>query len=542
MDYPRAVPLAIFALVAAITVLSVFAIERGEQVRNSAELNRQALTMASAIERRAYSNSSFLRAGAALFGSQENITADMFRTFVAELRLDADYRGAEGIGWAPAIGTSQVVEFEQKLNEGRVGLTRISPSLEEQPRRQLVPILYLQPDTLRNRRALGYDMYSEQIRREAMDEATRTVKPTASGKVTLVQEGGGSEAGFLIYMPVFDGVGASRNLKGFIYSPFNAEQFLASAADLTSGENAAVRLYDLRDSERQVMAQLNEWRERGETVEREVDLANRTMVVVVQSGRTDVLSMLSMITLLFGLAVASLLLVVARLLTRQAQEDSRSLEWFAEQNSIRNSLTRELNHRVKNTLANVLSIVSLTRRRAESLDEFATGIDNRIRALSATHDLLTNSEWGTTPIASVVLVELAPYANDDDHTVVTDGPDVELAPNDALSLGLAIHELATNAAKYGALSCVGGKVEVHWSLVNDKLARIRWTESNGPEVAPPQKRGFGTDLIEKIVAHELRHPVELDFATEGVRCTLLVPVREPSEFELRSSSPSARGH
>ena len=542
MDYPRAVPLAIFALVAAITVLSVFAIERGEQVRNSAELNRQALTMASAIERRAYSNSSFLRAGAALFGSQENITADMFRTFVAELRLDADYRGAEGIGWAPAIGTSQVVEFEQKLNEGRVGLTRISPSLEEQPRRQLVPILYLQPDTLRNRRALGYDMYSEQIRREAMDEATRTVKPTASGKVTLVQEGGGSEAGFLIYMPVFDGVGASRNLKGFIYSPFNAEQFLASAADLTSGENAAVRLYDLRDSERQVMAQLNEWREQGETVEREVDLANRTMVVVVQSGRTDVLSMLSMITLLFGLAVASLLLVVARLLTRQAQEDSRSLEWFAEQNSIRNSLTRELNHRVKNTLANVLSIVSLTRRRAESLDEFATGIDNRIRALSATHDLLTNSEWGTTPIASVVLVELAPYANDDDHTVVTDGPDVELAPNDALSLGLAIHELATNAAKYGALSCVGGKVEVHWSLVNDKLARIRWTESNGPEVAPPQKRGFGTDLIEKIVAHELRHPVELDFATEGVRCTLLVPVREPSEFELRSSSPSARGH
>ena len=542
MDFPRAVPLAIFALVAAVTVMGVFAIERGEEVRKTAELNRQAVTMASAIERRAYSNSSFLRAGAALFGSQENVSAEMFRTFVAELRLDADYRGAEGIGWAPAIGTSQVVQFEQKLNEGRVGLNRISPSLEEQPRRQLVPILYLQPDTLRNRRALGYDMYSEQTRREAMDEATRTVRPTASGKITLVQEGEGSDAGFIIYMPVFDGFGASRNLKGFIYSPFNADQFLASADELTSGQGAAVRLYDVRDGQRDVIAQLNNWRDTGETVEREVDLANRPMVLVVQSAHENTLSVLSMITLLFGLAVASLLLVVARLLTRQAQEDSRSLEWFAEQNSIRNSLTRELNHRVKNTLANVLSIVSLTRRRAESLDEFATGIDNRIRALSATHDLLTNSEWGTTPIASVIQVELAPYTNDDDHTVLTSGPDVELAPNDALSLGLAVHELATNAAKYGSLSRAGGKVEVEWSLVNDKLARIRWTESNGPKVAPPQRRGFGTDLIEKIVAHELRHPVELDFDPEGVRCTLLVPVREPSEFELRSNRPVTRGH
>ena len=90
---------------------------------------------------------------------------------------------------------------------------------------------------------------------------------------------------------------------------------------------------------------------------------------------------MSMITLLFGLAVASLLMLVSRLLTQQTMEDRRAIDWFEEQNSIRNSLTRELNHRVKNTLANVLSIVSLTRRRASDLDEFAEGIDGRIRAL-----------------------------------------------------------------------------------------------------------------------------------------------------------------
>ena len=543
VDYPRAVPLVIFLLVAAVTVVSVFSIERGERVRESAELNRQAQAMVGAVERRAYSNSAFLRAGAALFSSQDTVTPDLFRDFVSELRLDADYRGAEGIGWAPAISAGQVPAFENLISEGKVGEKRISPALEKQPREQLVPILFIQPDTLRNRRALGFDMYSEPVRREAMDQATRSVRPTATGRVTLVQEGGGEEAGFLIYMPVFDGTGPGRSLKGFVYSPFNAAQFLDSASELVSGSQSSVRFYDVSGVDRLLMAETPGWRAEGETVEREVDLANREMLLVIQSGRDTTLSPLSMITLLFGLAVASLLLVVARLLTQQAQEDSRSLEWFAQQNSIRNSLTRELNHRVKNTLANVLSIVSLTRRRADSLDEFAEGIDSRIRALSATHDLLTQSEWGTTPIRSVVSVELAPYTNDEDHELVIGGPDVELAPNDALSLGLALHELATNAAKYGALSVGGGKVEIRWELVNDALARVNWIESQGPQVTSPRKRGFGTDLIEKIVAHELRHPVELEFAPQGVRCTLLVPVREPSEFELRSDRPATtRGH
>ena len=539
MDYPRAVPLLIFLLVAAVTIVSVFSIERGERVRETAELNRQAQAMVSAVERRAYSNSAFLRAGAALFGSQEEITPDLFRQFVSELRLDADYRGAEGIGWAPAITSQQVDSVEAALGEGRIAQGRIYPSLSEQPRQQLVPVLYLQPDTLRNRRAVGFDMYSEAVRRDAMDEATRNMRPTASGRIQLLQDGGERSAGFLIYMPVFSGAGAARRLKGFVYSPFNASQFLESATELLSTTQVNARFYDLSSGRRLLMAQTPGWRETGETTEREVDLANQNMLVSVQSTRDTALSPLSLITLMFGLAVASLLLVVARLLTMQAQEDSKSLQWFAQQNSIRNSLTRELNHRVKNTLANVLSIVSLTRRRADTLDEFAEGIDKRIRALSATHDLLTQSEWGTTPVSSVISVELAPYTNAAEHEVLADGPPVELAPNDALSLGLAIHELATNAAKYGALSVSGGKVAIDWALVHENLARIEWVESGGPVVSQPEKRGFGTDLIEKIVAHELRHPVELEFRPEGVRCTLLVPVRKPSDFELRSKGASS---
>ncbi len=533
VEYPRAVPIAIFLLIASITALSVFAIERGERQREQASLRETARGVASALERRGNTSSAYLRAGAALFATVEDVPAPLFRRFVNELRLDSNYRGAEGIGWAERIRPDQVPEFEAFHDDDAPGDMNVRPETRDSVT-QVVPVTFLQPDTERNRRALGFDMYSEPIRRAAMDEAARTLRPTASGRLTLQQEGSGTAAGFIIYMPVVSETGMGREMQGFIYSPFTAQDFLTSALELETRGQKGIRLYDGAVAEENLLAEIEPEMQTGEVVTAEVSIANRPMMLQVESARGSSLAPLSMITLIFGLLVASLLMIVARLLTQQAYEDQKSLDWFAEQNSIRNSLTRELNHRVKNTLANVLSIVSLTRRRAHSLEEFADGLNGRIRALSATHDLLTQSEWGTTPVRDVIGAEIAPYARDGDNAVVMDGPTVELAPNDALSLGLAIHELATNAAKYGALSVADGQVSVQWSLTQDNLARVEWTESGGPKVGQERKRGFGMDLIEKIVAHELRNPVELEFAPQGVRCTLLVPVRAPSEFAIRA--------
>jgi len=236
------------------------------------------------------------------------------------------------------------------------------------------------------------------------------------------------------------------------------------------------------------------------------------------------------------LTLASLLMLLARLLTQQAFEDQARLTFFEEQHSIRNSLTRELNHRVKNTLANVLSILALTRRRASNLDEFANSLEGRIRSLSATHDLLTGTDWGTTPLRSVIEAELQHFRAGGDYIISVDGPPVELAPNDALSFGLAIHELATNAAKYGALSVPEGRVSIYWTLIEDHIAEVEWREREGPEVIGERGRGFGTDLIEKIVAHELRHPVQLAFEREGVRCVMRVPVRRRRDFRIREDA------
>jgi two-component sensor histidine kinase len=526
-------PVAIFLLVAAITVLSVFAIERGEDARAAVQLHGRATAIASALERRANASSAYLRAGAALLATLDDVPPARFRRFVSELRLDADYRGAEGIGWAPVVYPDEVEAYDAEMAAIAPGRVRLHPPVAGS-QAYAVPVTYLEPDTERNRRALGFDMYSDPVRRAAMAEAEQTARPTASGRVVLRQSGQANEAGFLIYMPVFEPIPGGRRLKGFIYSPFTARDFLAAALELEDAGNFGVRLYDGAVREANLMASLDSAVAQGETVSERVEVADTPWLLQVTSSYGGGLSGLSMVTMIFGMLVASLLMLLVRMLTQQALEDEASLRWFEEQASIRNSLTRELNHRVKNTLANVLSIIALTRRRASDLNEFADGLDGRIRALSATHDLLTKSDWGTTPVRAVVEAELLPYKQDGEHEIDLQGPDIELAPNDALSLGLAMHELATNAAKYGALSQAGGKVAVHWQLVSPGLMRIEWQESGGPPVAPQRGRGFGTDLIERIVAHELKNPVELDFAPDGVRCVLTVPVRRPTEFSMRA--------
>ena len=531
-------PIAIFVLIAAITVLSVFAIERGENDRAAVQLRSRTTAIASALERRANSSSAYLRAGAALIATLDDVPVERFRRFVSELRLDADYRGAEGMGWAPVVYPDEIDAYNARMAVQAPGRVKLHPPLDGS-RPYAVPVTYLEPDTERNRRALGFDMFSDPVRRAAMIEAESTARPTASGRVVLRQDGEEAQAGFLVYMPVFEPIPGGRRLKGFIYSPFTARDFLAAALELEDAGNYGVRLYDGAVREARLMASIDNAAAQGETASERVEIADTPWLLQVTSSYGGGLSGLSMVTMIFGMLVASLLMLLVRMLTQQALEDEASLLWFEEQASIRNSLTRELNHRVKNTLANVLSIMALTRRRSKSLEEFADGLDGRIRALSATHDLLTKSDWGTTPVRAVVEAELLPYAQDTDHQVDLQGPEIELAPNDALSLGLAMHELATNAAKYGALSRTGGKVSVHWKLVSPVLVRIEWQESGGPPVAPQRGRGFGTDLIERIVAHELKNPVELDFAPGGVRCVLTVPVRRPSEFSMRASKPGS---
>jgi two-component sensor histidine kinase len=537
--YPRAIPLVIFIAIAAITALSVFAIESNARERERAQMREYAQGVAAALDRSGSGFASYLRAGAALFASLDEVRPDTFENFVQALKLNSEYSGAEGIGWIPVLEARDLPGFMAQTRTRQPDFPDIYPRPASDTGR-IAPVAMFAPALSRNRRTLGYDMYSDAARAAAMAEAEVTLRPAASGRIMMAQETSGNAPAFAIYMPVFRlGSGDDRRLAGFVYTPFRARAFLDAALSREAAADYGVRLYDGEVSTGHLLVAHAISSSASERVQQQVTIADRELQLVIESADTQVLSPLSMVTLMFGLALASLLMLLARLLTQQAFEDQARLAFFEEQHSIRNSLTRELNHRVKNTLANVLSILSLTRRRASGLDDFADSLEGRIRALSATHDLLTVTDWGTTPIRAVIAAELQHFREALDDAILLDGPDLELAPNDALSFGLAVHELATNAAKYGALSVGGGQVTIRWQMADDPaaetaFAEVEWQEVGGPPVALQRRRGFGTELIEKVVAHELRQPVTLDFAPGGVRCVLRVPVRRPADFRIRA--------
>lgn len=190
------------------------------------------------------------------------------------------------------------------------------------------------------------------------------------------------------------------------------------------------------------------------------------------------------------------------------------------------TMLHELNHRVKNTLATVQSLA----RQARGGSGGAENLEQRILALSKTHDLLTRDAWTGASLREILENELGPYRNSVDHFVLQ-GPDVELPPRHVLALGMTFHELTTNAAKYGALSTPDGRIDVAWQIVpgNDDGERlqVRWTESGGPPVEPPTRRGFGTRLIAGGVQRELDGEVSLSYEVTGFRCSLEVPVERP---------------
>jgi two-component sensor histidine kinase len=187
-------------------------------------------------------------------------------------------------------------------------------------------------------------------------------------------------------------------------------------------------------------------------------------------------------------------------------------------------LVDELNHRVKNTLATVQAIAAQTLRTNEDPAAFRHAFEARLMALSATHDLLTQTSWRSAGLRDVVQVEFRPY---DPARYRLDGPDVNLSPSEALTLGLLFHELATNAAKHGALSNATGVVGVAWRVREGRDERrlvLEWRESGGPPVVPPQRRGFGSRLIERSLKGQLGGSANLHFAPNGLHCHVELPL------------------
>jgi PAS domain S-box-containing protein len=193
-------------------------------------------------------------------------------------------------------------------------------------------------------------------------------------------------------------------------------------------------------------------------------------------------------------------------------------------------LINELNHRVKNTLATVQSVTSQTLRNSRTTEEAQRGVEERLIALSRAHNILTDENWEGASLRVIVMGAIAAYRHEGENRVQVSGPDVRLSPQMALALAMALHELATNAVKYGALSNKLGEIGITWALslgADGPHLHLTWTERGGPLVVVPTRRGFGTRLIERSLAQELQGRVQLAFEPAGLMCTLDAPIQRP---------------
>jgi two-component sensor histidine kinase len=205
-------------------------------------------------------------------------------------------------------------------------------------------------------------------------------------------------------------------------------------------------------------------------------------------------------------------------------------------------LIRELHHRVKNTLATVLALLRATAGSAKTVEDFKEVFTDRILALSRTHSLLVESSWQSVSLVDILRGELAPYDEETTGRVRLAGPEIELSADLAVPVGMAVHELTTNAAKYGALAVPEGRVEVTWDISEaneDCLLKLRWVERHGPPVEKPSRTGFGSKLIQQVLTQQCKAVLRFDFDRSGLSFFMELPLTAKPVNSAPEQSSSA---
>ncbi|MDP2212758.1 CHASE domain-containing protein [Phenylobacterium sp.] len=549
-------PVLILVLGLAATAAGGLVIERLAEARDRQRFESLVTQANGAIADRLATYVAVLQASAGMFAASDQVTHEEFRAFAQRVELTRRYPGIQGIGFSVRIpeGGAEALQSEMRA-AGRPDFTLRTPPGDGADERHA--ILFLEPEDDRNRAALGFDMYAEPVRRDAMARARDTGQAAMSGKVRLVQETEESpQAGFLIYEPVYAGglvpatVEARRqNLIGFAYAPFRAGDLLQAVFDTISHRPYRYAVYHGPVRPENLLFRSDpgsSWGDFGPLEIRQIDVAGGSWTVVYRAGPDYVGSAARQLIWVFVLGGCLATGLVAAATWRQGMARLAAEREVAARKAIearQKLLLDELNHRVKNTLATVQSIAAQSLREASDVESVRVNFENRLIALSQAHNLLTRDGWRGANLAELVLTELRPYRGPADERIEMQGPAVWLAPNTAVALGMALHELTTNAVKYGALSDEKGRIAVEWELaeLNADAERLtlRWREMDGPPVSPPTRRGFGTRLIVGGLAHQLDGAVDLDFAPDGVRCTIRFDVPRQVAGDMLSVGAAA---
>ncbi|SMC40183.1 sensor domain CHASE1-containing protein [Fulvimarina manganoxydans] len=460
-----------------------------------------------------------------------------FADFIGNLDIEGHYGGIQGIGYAQSIETGDEATFDRTLAQTYGNDRGIFPEATDMDVR--TPIRLLEPQDRRNQAAIGYDMFSDPIRRSAILRSAVTGLPSATAPVQLVQEiDENRQRGFLIYLPlreVSSGslLGTAEAIlaaDGFIYAPFRAGDLVFAALSVGQDLPVSLQLYDSAIAPESLLFE-TPGRDTGgihpfSTVRR-LSAGGRSWILAMRPDASFARSASDLPALLLAMTGIMLALMLALLAFSQARRaeavaaladtTSRSLEQ-------KDLLLREMNHRIKNSITRVLAIARQTGRYSQDLEQFMGSYTARLGAMAAAQEMLNQSARRRAAIGDLLSAELGQVFGEEMENCEIEGPAIEVDEAAAQALGLTFHELATNALKYGAVGGNDGAISVTWQHEGDSIALV-WRERSATSspMSEPTRKGFGTRLIDMNIERELGGSIERRFEPEGLVVRITIP-------------------
>lgn len=420
--------------------------------------------------------------------------------------------GMQGIGIAlyqPAGDTGDAERILLDYGEPR----EVWPQTD-QPHR--FPIVVLEPPDERNRVALGYDMYSEPVRRDAMDRAWRSGRAAATAPVELVQEiTSDRQTGFLVYLPVTAPGGAIHSM---VYAPYRVGDLMRNALSLPTDLGVVARVWDGEPVGEPMLDFEDGLERRAERFAIRVSDREWTLDLAYKAAAPGA-GLFSLVVVIVGGVMALMAQRLAQLSERRIALELASAEEARRSAETRGLLLEEMKHRLKNVIARIGAISRLSARHADTKEEFLSVFERQLQALAAAQDLLTRQDEGTVDLRRLLEAEFA-SAGQSGHSVRFEGPPLSIDSARAQALGLVVHELVTNALKYGALSVPDGTLDVRWHAGDP--VRIEWVERGAGSVEA-EAEGFGSVLMKTLVGRQLGGRIERTASADGISITISWP-------------------
>jgi CHASE1-domain containing sensor protein len=534
------IPLLVFVISAAIGLSLTYIILETERTAERREFEVLADEAVDRIRERTENNFSLIAATHSFFDADgDEITRPKFQSFALGLFLKGHLSGMQGIGFARLMEADHEDLAGEALKRNYDLERQVWPETDQAFR---TPIVLLEPLDLRNKAALGFDMFSDPTRRSAMMASVEDLTVKASAPVTLVQEiTEEKQTGFLAYQPLeakdeTTGVELMEDkvIDGFVYAPFRAGDLHKAALTTPNPMPVLVSTFDITDGVPQELYTSEGYADALETAgnlaTREIDVGGRVwqVSVIAAATRNDTFLywrtfILGSVSLLFSAALA--VSIRARL---RANEAHRLLKAMSEKTiQEKDLMLQEMKHRIKNSIARILAIARQTAGASESLEEFDESFGSRLQAMASAQDLLTRSRWEKADLKALLLAELEQVFGEGAEGMRLEGPEVQLTESATHALGLVFHELATNAMKYSDVLSSDSRFEVTWNIVPDRKNRtleLSWLEETDREVTAPETFGFGSRLMEALVRGELNGKIDRQFTSHGVTIGISIPL------------------